>query len=171
MFEPTELLKEYMREQPRNMRHIIGALIGYLNADPHFETDDLKSAISYVLNNGVKKEELFSELDTSVELSSDEDSWDDDYYYLAIVRLQSNFCKERLAHVRAVASKLYPKKAAPAKKSEPKAQETVTKEQKKEKGRPEPAQSKGRTAPGCATMILSLAVCAAAAALIVCIAI
>ena len=60
MFEPSKLLQKYLNATPRDMYDIVGALIGYLNADPWFETNDFEEAISYVLSRGVSENDLYS---------------------------------------------------------------------------------------------------------------
>lgn len=37
MFTPSNMLLSYLNAQPRDRFDIIGALIGYINADPKFE--------------------------------------------------------------------------------------------------------------------------------------
>ena len=108
MFTPSKMLQNYMNVQPRDMFDIVGALMGYINADPQFETNDFEQAIQYVLSNGVSESELFATFDESVEFETDTSKWNEEYYSFARVYLKDNFCKKRIDHVKAVAKKLYP---------------------------------------------------------------
>lgn len=108
MFTPSKMLQKYMSAQPRDMFDIVGALMGYINADPQFKTNEFEQAIQYVLNNGVSESELFTTFDESVDFETDSTKWNQEYYSLARVYLKDNFCKKRIAHVKAVAKKLYP---------------------------------------------------------------
>lgn len=108
MFKPSKLLLKYMSEEPHDTYDIIGALIGYINADPEFKTHDFDDAIQFVLNNGVSSNELFSEFDPNVEFEQDSSKWDEDYYSIARVYLKDNFSEKRINHVKAIAHKLYP---------------------------------------------------------------
>ena len=113
MFTPSKMLQNYLNTQPRDMFDIVGALMGYINADPQFKTNDFEQAIQYVLNNGVSESELFATFDDSVDFESNPAKWDEEYYSFARVYLKDNFCKKRIEHVKAVAKKLYPTVAAP----------------------------------------------------------
>lgn len=108
-FTPSNMLKSYLQAKPRNMYDIRGALLGYINADPAFRTDDFDQAVAYVLRQGVSEEELYTEF---VPKPKDQmgagDQWDKAYYALANVYLRDNFSKDRIAHVKEVARKLYP---------------------------------------------------------------
>ena len=108
MFSPSNMLIKYLNTQPRDMYDIVGALEGYINADPKFQTNDFMDAINYVLTNGVSRNELFQDFDNSIEFEEDESKWNYDYYSLARVYLKDNFCEKRIDHVIAVARKLYP---------------------------------------------------------------
>ena len=108
MFSPSNMLIKYLNAQPRDMYDIVGALEGYINADPKFQTNDFSNAINYVLKNGVSRNELFQEFDDSIEFEEDESKWNYEYYSLARVYLKDNFCEKRINHVIAVARKLYP---------------------------------------------------------------
>lgn len=107
MFSPSDMLLKYLNAEPRDIYDIVGALEGYLNADPKFYTNDFRDAVQYVLSHGVSRSELFQEFDPGMELEEDENRWDYDYYSLARVYLKDNFCEKRIHHVRAVAKKLY----------------------------------------------------------------
>ena len=109
MFEPSKLLQKYLNDTPRDMYDIVGALIGYLNADPWFETNDFEEAIDYVLSRGVSENDLFSSFDPDVDYESDQTKWDEEYYSFARVYLKDNFCRKRIDHVREVAHKIHPK--------------------------------------------------------------
>ena len=173
MFEPSNLLLEYLNAQPRDMFDVVGALIGYINADPHFETEDFVKAINYVLKNGVTESELFAPFDDKLEVKEDPATWDEDYYSYAIVRLKKNFCKKRIAHVKAIADKLYPKAKTAETEKKPAQQVAApsvrhtSQTPKKAQSRPSPAPKK--TSPGCATMMLSVILCAIAVTLLACI--
>ena len=101
-----------MNTQPRDMFDIIGALMGYINADPQFKTNDFEKAIQYVLSNGINESELYATFDESVDFEPDSTKWNEEYYSFARVYLKDNFCKKRIDHVKAVAKKLYPSVAA-----------------------------------------------------------
>ena len=120
MFKPSKMLQNYMNAQPRNMYDIVGALMGYINADPQFKTDDFKQAIKFVLDNGVSESELFATFDDSVDFEPDKSKWNEEYYSFARVYLKDNFCQKRIAHVEAVAKELYPSVSTP----KPDAQQT-----------------------------------------------
>lgn len=108
MFTPSKMLLQYLNTQPRDMYDIIGALMGYINADPTFKTNDFDLAIKFVLDQGVSKDELFAEFDSDIEYEEDSSKWNEEYYSYARVYLKDNFCKKRINHVKAVAKKLYP---------------------------------------------------------------
>lgn len=108
MFTPSNMLKSYLDARPRDMYDIVGALMGYVNADPAFATDDFEQAVKYVLTQGVSERELFAAFDEELDFEEDSSKWDERYYSYARVYLKDNFCKKRIAHVKAVARKLYP---------------------------------------------------------------
>lgn len=110
MFTPSNMLLNSLREQPRDMYDIVGALMGYINADPEFQTDDFEQAIRYVLNQGISESELFAPFDEELEFRTDESVWSEEYYSYARMYLKDNFCRKRITHVKAVAEKLYPRK-------------------------------------------------------------
>ena len=124
MFSPSDMLLKYLNAEPRDIYDIVGALEGYLNADPKFYTNDFRDAVQYVLSHGVSRSELFQEFDPGMELEEDENRWDYDYYSLARVYLKDNFCEKRIHHVRAVAKKLYGAASGPEEQysSQPKEQ-------------------------------------------------
>ena len=103
----SNMLKKYMSAEPKDMYDIVGALMGYINADPYFKTNDFIQAVHYVLDNGVKKSELFQEFDDSIDYEEDESKWDEEYYSYARVYLKDNFCEKRIRHVKSVAKKIY----------------------------------------------------------------
>jgi hypothetical protein len=108
MFTPSNMLKSCLNARPRDMYDIVGALMGYVNADPAFATDDFEQAVKYVLSQGVSEQELFAAFDEEIDYEVDSSKWDERYYSYARVYLKDNFCKKRIAHVKAVARKLYP---------------------------------------------------------------
>ena len=108
MFEPSNMLKKYMNAEPRDIYDIVGALIGYINADPSFKTNDFDQAIKYVLDNGVTRKELFAEFDPEIEYEPDPTKWNEEYYSFARVYLKDNFSEKRIKHVKEVARKLHP---------------------------------------------------------------
>ena len=126
MFTPSKMLQNYMNAQPRDMFDIVGALMGYINADPQFKTNDFEQAIQYVLNGGVSESELFATFDDSVEFEADSSKWNEEYYSFARVYLKDNFCKKRIDHVKAVAKKLYPSVSTPEPMVQPTRQNTQT---------------------------------------------
>lgn len=103
MFTPSNMLLNYLNAQPRDMFDIVGALMGYINADPMFKTNDFEQAIQYVLNHGVSKEELFAQFDSNIEFEENTSKWNEEYYSYARVYLKDNFCEKRIAHVKAIA--------------------------------------------------------------------
>lgn len=124
MFTPSKMLQNYMNAQPRDMYDIVGALMGYINADPQFKTNDFEQAIQYVLNNGVSESELFAIFDDGVDVEPDSSKWNEEYYSFARVYLKDNFCKKRIDHVKAVAKKLYPSVSTPKPIAQPTRQNT-----------------------------------------------
>lgn len=108
MFTPSNMLESYLSAQPRDIFDIVGALMGYINADPAFKSNDFDKAVQYVLDHGVSGQELFAAFDPDVEFDEDPSKWNEEYYSYARVYLKDNFCEKRIAHVKAVARKLYP---------------------------------------------------------------
>lgn len=108
MFIPSNMLQKYLNAQPRDMYDIVGALMGYINADPYFKTNDFDEAIKYVLSHGVTEAELYQEFDPEIEFQEDKTKWGPDYYSYARVYLKDNFCKTRIEHVKAVANEFHP---------------------------------------------------------------
>lgn len=108
MFTPSNMLLKYLNTRPRDIYDIVGALEGYINADPKFRTNDFMDAVSFVLSNGVSSEDLFQGFNPDIEFIEDESKWDYKYYSLARVYLKDNFCEKRITHVKAIAEKLYP---------------------------------------------------------------
>ena len=119
MSRPSNMLSTYLNAQPRDIYHIVGALMGYVNADPYFKTNELDEAIHYTLTHGVTESELFSPFDPEIVYCEDESKWDDRYHSLAIVYLKDNFCRKRIDHVKAVAHNLRPVTDAPVPSSQP----------------------------------------------------
>lgn len=107
MFTPSNLLMNYLNAQPRDIFDIVGALMGYINVDPMFKTNDFEQAVQYVLSHGVTREELFDQFDSEVDFEENPDNWNEEYYSYARVYLKDNFCEKRIAHVKAVAKKIY----------------------------------------------------------------
>ena len=122
MFTPSNLLQKYLDARPRDMYDVVGALMGYINADPGFRTNDFEEAIKYVLNYGVSEAELYKDFDSDYDFEEDESRWDDIYYSRARVYLTENFCRKRIEHVKRVAKKVYLSAAsdAPVQKPAPK---------------------------------------------------
>lgn len=108
MFTPSKMLLQYLNTQPRDMYDIVGALMGYINADPTFKTNDFELAIKFVLDHGVSTNELFTEFDEDIEYEEDPSKWNEEYYSFARVYLKDNFCEKRIKHVKSIAKKLYP---------------------------------------------------------------
>ena len=102
MFKPSKLLLKYVNTTPCDIHGVVGALIGYINGDPMFLEDNFDKAVKYVLDHGVSKEELFSEFDPKLGYEQDPQKWDEKYYATAIVRLNYNFCDERIQHVKKI---------------------------------------------------------------------
>ena len=108
MFTPSNMLLKYLNAQPRDMYDIIGALMGYINADPYFQKSDFDEAVQYVLSNGVTRAQLFVPFDEDLDFEEDSCKWDNEYYSFARVYLKDNFCEKRIQHVKNVARKLRP---------------------------------------------------------------
>lgn len=108
MFTPSNMLQKHLNATPQDMYDIIGALMGYINADPAFKTDDFDQAVKYVLDHGVSREELFAEFDPDLDYEEDSTKWDEEYYSFARVYLKDNFSEKRIKHVKDVARKLNP---------------------------------------------------------------
>jgi len=108
MFTPSNMLLKYLNAEPKDMYDIVGALMGYINADPTFKTNDFKAAVDYVLNHGVTREQLFTAFDSELDFEEDSSKWNEEYYSYARVYLKENFCIKRINHVEAIARKLYP---------------------------------------------------------------
>ena len=47
MFTPSKMLQNYLSAQPRDMFDIVGALMGYINADPQFKSNDFEQYSMY----------------------------------------------------------------------------------------------------------------------------
>lgn len=152
MFAPSNMLQRYLNARPRDMYDIVGALMGYINADPAFKTNDFDEAVEYVLAHGVSETELYDAFDPAHDLEEDESKWDEEYYSYARVYLKNNFCRKRIAHVQMVARKLYPASHAPASKTagsmadREKTMEDTRKAAQTKGGQPEPGKkSYGQT--------------------------
>lgn len=133
MFELSNMLKKSLAAQPRDMYEITCALMGYINADPKFKTDEFDQAVSYVLKQGVSSEKLYQVFNSEYEFIEDQSKWTSNYYSLAIVYLKKNFCKERIDHVKAIAKKLYPPIPQETKKSAVGPEKNMQKERGEEK--------------------------------------
>ena len=109
MFSPSNFLLKSLNASPQDRFDIIGALIGYINADQAFETNEFDEAIKYALQHGVSYNDLFQPYDTSKnKIDNNRSNWNESYYDLAKVRLKDNFCQERIDHCKEVAHYLYP---------------------------------------------------------------
>lgn len=106
-FRPSNMLQKYLDVQPRDRYDIVGALMGYINADPKFKTREFDQALQYVLESGVKEKELYVPFDPDMPFEEDKAKWDEKYYSFARVYLKDNFCEKRIDHVKKVAKKLY----------------------------------------------------------------
>lgn len=111
-FRVTNFLKESIdkyKNNPsdKNIFYIHGALIGYINGDPKFKTNDFDDAIKYTISQGIKESDLFENFDSSKEIEDDKSKWDEDYYSHELLYLQENFCKKRINHIKEVAKHLY----------------------------------------------------------------
>ena len=102
-FMPSNMLSRCLAAAPIDRYDVVGALMGYINADPYFRTDDFREAINYALSHGISKEELFDEtLNDELEIDENKAAWTEDYYSLARVYLKKNFCADRIRHIEAV---------------------------------------------------------------------
>lgn len=102
-FKPGKLLERTLKESNRNRKAVIGALLGYINADPYFKTNDFEDALDYVLSHGYTKNELFESFNNNdYPIIKNQTKWDKEYYALAMVDLKDNFSVERIEHVKKV---------------------------------------------------------------------
>lgn len=109
MLIPSSDLQNALTSQPLDMKAVVRALLDYLLLDPKFKTNDFETAIAYVLTTGgIKEEALFEKFDPEFDMVDNESLWDEAYYRKARTFLETNFCRERVIHVREVARKLYP---------------------------------------------------------------
>lgn len=107
LFRPSKFLDEVLKAEPRDMYDIVGALIGYIDADPLFRTKDFDEALEYVFTHGIGKSELFEEFDPDLDFVADKTAWNEEYYSLARVYLKDNFCEKRINHVKEIANVLF----------------------------------------------------------------
>ena len=107
LFRPSKFLDEVLKAEPRDIYDIVGALIGYIDADPLFRTKDFDEALEYVFTHGIGKSELFEEFDPDLDFVADKTAWNEEYYSLARVYLKDNFCEKRINHVKEIAHALY----------------------------------------------------------------
>lgn len=113
MFIPSNYLEKSLENYRKNKnyetrRAVVASLIGYINADQAFETDDFDSAIQYALQHGISRNDLFQPYDTSKnKIDNNRSNWDESYYALTKVRLKANFCQERIDHCKEVAHFIY----------------------------------------------------------------
>ena len=114
MFMPSNYLKKSLENYRKNKnyetrRAVVASLIGFVNADFTFETDEFDEAIQYALHHGISKNELFQPYDTRKnKIDNNRSNWNESYYSLALVYLKDNFCQERIDHCKDVAHFLYP---------------------------------------------------------------
>lgn len=150
MFTPSNMLQKYLSVQPRDMYDIIGALMGYINADPYFKTNEFDEALKYVLHSGVSENELFQSFDSEIDFQTDESKWDEDYYAYSRVYLKDNFCRERIEHVKAVAHKLHPvvRVSEPVRATSVSVQEVVKAETQSSNTKPVQNMSGGQQSAG-----------------------
>lgn len=152
MFTPSNMLRRYLNAQPRDMYDIVGALMGYIDADPAFRTSDFDEAVKYVLNHGVSEKELYAEFDPDRGFEEDESKWDKEYYSYARVYLTDNFCRKRIDHVKKVAGKVYramPSEIRDVAKPMPAQRQTGQPAAVQQRQPGQPVQAKGRqTEPG-----------------------
>ena len=97
-FRPSRLLEDALKGT--DAYYIVGAVIGYINADPYFVTDDFRVALKYTLSKA--KVEIIQEYDDQYEMITDQSKWDEEYYSYQRVYLKENFCYKRIDHVEKV---------------------------------------------------------------------
>lgn len=113
-FKPGKLLERTLKDSNRNRKAVIGALLGYINADPYFKTNDFEDALDYVLSHGYTKNELFESFNNKdYPIIADQTKWDKEYYALAMVDLKDNFSIKRIEHVKEVGEFLGKSASAP----------------------------------------------------------
>ena len=144
MFAPSNILQKYINARPRDMYDVTGALMGYINADPAFGTNDFEE---------------------------DESKWDNEYYSYARVYLKDNFCRKRIEHVKKVAGKLYPMTATGMSDSKPVPKREETEFEKKQtvqrRGGQQESGKKFRSQSGKSIIIKGLIVAAIIALLLI----
>ena len=97
-FKPSRFLEETLKGT--DAYAIVGAVMGYINADPYFVTDDFRTALKYTISKA--KVEIIQEYDDEFEMTSDQSKWDEKYYSFQRVYLKENFCYKRIDHVEKV---------------------------------------------------------------------
>lgn len=117
MFKPNEMLNKYISKKPIDRYGIIGALIGYINIDPKFQTNNFNLALDFVFKNGVSKTSLYESFNPDFDFETNKEKWNLDYYSLARVCLKENFCPERIKHVKEVANYLFANEVSETTKS------------------------------------------------------
>ena len=171
MFEPSNILQKYINARPRDMYDVTGALMGYINADPAFGTNDFEEAIKYVLGHGISETELYKDFDSNYDFEEDESKWDNEYYSYARVYLKDNFCRKRIEHVKKVAGKLYPMTATGMSDSKPVPKREETEFEKKQtvqrRGGQQESGKKFRSQSGKSIIIKGLIVAAIIALLLI----
>lgn len=98
MYQPNDYLKKAV--QSGDIRKVRGALVGIIQADPSFRTEELSNAIRYCKNNEMDPFEQLE--DSELPINEDKSSWDIKYFSLAETYLHSNFTEKRLNHVKEV---------------------------------------------------------------------
>lgn len=98
----SDKLKQDVRE--KHVRHIVNDLLIIIHNDRGLYTSEFADSLSYVRAAGLNVEAPFDG-----GFFSDESQWNQDYWAEQMTELRFNFCEERIAHVRDIGRKLWPK--------------------------------------------------------------
>lgn len=88
-----------------NVRHAVNDLLIIIHNDRGLYTSEFADSLAYVRAAGLDVEVPFDGGDFA-----DRSQWDSDYWASQMTELRFNFCVERIAHVRDIGRKLWPKR-------------------------------------------------------------
>lgn len=98
----SDKLKQDVQE--KHVGHIVNDLLIIIHNDRGLYTSEFADSLSYVRAAGLNVEVPFDGGDFS-----DESGWNPEYWSEQMTELRFNFCEERIAHVRDIGRKLWPK--------------------------------------------------------------
>lgn len=104
----VKCINDYKNEKSlKNLEKIRHALVGIINGDPSFFTDDFKKSIDFVLKQGIT--EVFEDNMNPdyPKISRDKSLYTKDYMAECTTYLQMNFCMERCNLIEAVGREAY----------------------------------------------------------------